>query len=202
MKKNYVRRYLLDIQIAKWIFACLTLLIVGYIIYAFFLNKAEHKFNFHSQSSAAKSAIDNNAPEKALLLQAVFHGQDKEGQAFHIKAKRAAQISQYEVKLTDIQADFLWKTNIPIYISSTSGTLKQREKTVELTEQIDIKSADGYTIKADDMLINYATGQVKIAEGVNIDSPVGKITAQELLADKSTETILFKHKVHATLYPN
>lgn len=202
MKNNYVRRYLLDIKLAKWGFICLAALIICYTICVFFLNKAEHKFNFHSHPSSEGNNIDNPPQEKALLVQAVFHGQDKDGQPFHIKAKRAAQTSPNDIKLQDIQAEFVWKRDILIHINSVLGLLKQREKIIELNRQITVQSANGYNIATDDLLVNYATNQAKITTGVNIESPFGRIYAQELLADKNLEHIVFTGNVHVTLYPN
>lgn len=162
------------------------------------------------------SGTFNSRPEIAITFQEVgainddlrmvsprITGVDRKGRPYVLTAETATQTvdNPNRILLETINADLLlddagdW-----LSITSRYGTLETEGETLDLREQIDVYSAQGYEFHAQTAQMDLKTGGLVSHDPVHGQGPVGTIKANGVIATENGEKITFTGGVRVVVY--
>ena len=124
------------------------------------------------------------AKERMKVTRAEYRGQDGKGQPFALLAGSAVQKSSAEpiVRMTDLSGA-IKLVDGPATIVARDGAYNMDTEKVDFPGAVQVKSADGYRIDANNVAIDLKTRSLVGQGGVNGTLNIGHFSANELTAD-------------------
>lgn len=131
-------------------------------------------------------------------------GLNKDGRPYELNADTATQNTTQPnlVRLENIDADL--KTddaNGWLTLNAARGLLDTDRQTLKLDDKVDIFTTQGYEFHARKADVNFDKGTVESDDEVWGQGPLGTLRADSMYADNTSETVNFRGRVKATIYP-
>jgi lipopolysaccharide export system protein LptC len=138
--------------------------------------------------------------EAMKIENAQFLGVDSKNNHFSLDIKSAIQNSKdsENIELTDIVADISFNQNKWINLSSKNAFFDKENSSLELTQDVIILHADGYTFSAEQIIVDITQKTLFSDTPVNCSSPIGKISAQGM--NYANQVTRFKGPLHINLF--
>lgn len=116
----------------------------------------------------------NVAKERMKVSEATYQGEDNKGRAFSLRAGSAVQKSAMEplIRLKDLQAQIALDEG-PASVIAANGLYDLAAQTVRVTGPMTLKSADGYSVVANDVALGLKDQIVRGTGQLNVSSPKG-----------------------------
>lgn len=89
-----------------------------------------------------------------------------------------------------------------ISLAATGGLLDSESQTLELTQQIDIATAQGYAFTGSHAVIDFDAGTVTSDSEVTGEGPLGTLRADRMTADHTGRVMRFEGKVKLLIHPD
>jgi len=103
----------------------------------------------------AFTSIEKKGPSSPTqMINARFHGLDKEDQPFNITAKTATQIDDNTVGLDHLTGDISLKSGAWLSVSGDTGVFKMKEKGLDLKGSIEMFDDEGYEFRTERLHVN------------------------------------------------
>lgn len=146
-----------------------------------------------------KDDVDQ-AEERMRLTEALYRGEDNNGQPFSVKAGSAVQRTSKVpvVEMQDLAAD-IQLSDGPTTIKAADGTYNIDKEVVAIPGQLDFQSAGGYALKVANVALDLNTQSLSSAGEVSGTMPLGDFWGKMLEADLDRQTVNVKGGVHGTL---
>ena len=151
--------------------------VAAVLVFSPFTQRAEISFLL------SKDKVDM-ASERMKVTRAEYRGQDAKGQPFALLAGSAVQKSSAEpiVRMTDLSGA-IKLVDGPATIVARDGAYNMDTEKVDFPGAVQVKSADGYRIDANNVAIDLKTRSLVGQGGVNGTLNIGHFSANELTAD-------------------
>lgn len=116
----------------------------------------------------------NVAKERMKVSEATYRGEDNKGRAFSLRAGSAVQKSAMEplIRLKDLQAQ-IGLDEGPASVIAANGLYDLAAQTISVTGPMTLKSADGYSVVANDVALGLKDQIVRGTGQLNVSSPKG-----------------------------
>jgi len=124
------------------------------------------------------------AKERMKVTRAEYRGQDAKGQPFALLAGSAVQKSSAEpvVRMTDLSGA-IKLTDGPATIVAKDSAYNMETEKVAVPGLVQVKSANGYSIDANNVAVDLKTRSLAGQGGVNGSLNIGHFSANQLFAD-------------------
>ncbi len=116
----------------------------------------------------------NVAPERMKVSEATYRGEDNKGRAFSLRAGSAVQKSSMEplIRLKDMSAQ-IGLDEGPASVTAQNGLYDLTAQTVSVNGPMTLKSADGYSVVANDVSLGLKDQIVRSTGQLNVSSAKG-----------------------------
>jgi lipopolysaccharide export system protein LptC len=147
-----------------------------------------------TQNREISFVLDKNkvdvAGERLKVIEALYRGEDSNGQPFSLRAGSAVQKSSREpvVQLRDVEARMRIDGNASI-VSAREGVYNMDREQMSVVGPIQFQSADGYRLTTHDVAIDLKTRRLVSKSRVDGRMPVGTFGADHLHADLKARTV-------------
>jgi len=140
--------------------------------------------------------------ERLRVENAMYRGRDDQDRPFSITANDAVQRSSAEglVRMTDLMAQLLLRDG-PARVSAPGGVYDIDEKLVAVDGTIRVRTADGYAMRASDVVIDLDERTMRGTGGVEGAIPAGTFSANRMRADLDARTIKLDGDASLTMIP-
>jgi lipopolysaccharide export system protein LptC len=129
-------------------------------------------------------------------------GTDDQGQPFVVTADSAIQAGQggERAELKKVDADVTLKDGTWINVTSDSGFVDSQAHTLILTGNIGIYSDNGYQAHTPVLSLDLKTGVVQGSSHVEVQGPLGTLSADAFELHRDKKQLFFKGNVHSVFY--
>lgn len=143
----------------------------------------------------------NNDIGENELLNPHFETIDSNQNPVNVTAARAVQNQDNPklVKLDQPKADLQMADGSKVQIMAAQGTYEQETEKLFLQDNVSIKHASGYELKAEELRVDMQTREAFSDKAVQIDGPAAKINAIGLKGNVDEGTLLFKGPIKLIL---
>lgn len=130
------------------------------------------------------------ASERLKVAQALYRGQDTQGQPFSLRAGSAIQQSSRErvVQLRDLEARMKLKDDSAV-ITAGRGHYDMTDETVGIDGPVVFQTSSGYRFTTRDVDIDLTKRQLESRTAVDGRMPIGTFSADRLTADLNARTV-------------
>ncbi|MFT3964621.1 MAG: LPS export ABC transporter periplasmic protein LptC [Sphingobium sp.] len=130
------------------------------------------------------------AGERLKVTEALYRGEDEEGQPFSLRAGSAVQKSSREpiVQLRDMEARLQIDGKASI-VAAQKGTYDLDKESVGVIGPLQFQAEDGYRFTTRDVAIDLKTRRLASQQRVDGRMPIGTFGANRLQADLSQRTV-------------
>lgn len=131
-------------------------------------------------------------------------GLNNEGRPYELIADTATQDTAQPnlVRLENITADMkIDEADGWLTLNAARGLLDTDRQTLNLDDKVDLFTTQGYEFHASTANVNFDKGTVESDDKVWGQGPMGTLRADSMSADNTSETINFRGRVKATIYP-
>ncbi|MDB5682602.1 MAG: export transporter periplasmic protein LptC [Sphingomonas bacterium] len=131
------------------------------------------------------------AHERMRVTEALYRGQDSNGQPFALRAASAVQASSRDpvVKMSALSARIVL-TDGPATIEAPSGRYDMNSERVMIDGKVAFRSADGYSLDTRDVTVDLKTRKVESGGAVDGTMPLGTFSGSRLSADLNARTVV------------
>ncbi len=134
------------------------------------------------------------------MIQPNLKGVDADGRIYAIKAERAIQQNETQVKLLNLNSNFEINDKQMIYVEANEGLYDNARRTITLMDKVIVKMPDNIEARAPLINIDINSSQSSGNEGIEATSPKAKISADDFRFDHRKKIYHFKNNVHAILH--
>ena len=129
-------------------------------------------------------------------------GADDSGQPFVVTAQSAVQDKAHSKRalLNKVEADITLKDGTWINVVSDKGAVDSEKHTLDLAGNIGIYSDNGYEAHSPTAQVDLKTGIVHGSQQVNVQGPLGTLTADGFEIHRETKKLFFKGNVKSVFY--
>jgi lipopolysaccharide export system protein LptC len=129
-------------------------------------------------------------------------GADDSGQPFVVTALSAVQESANSKRalLNKVDADITLNDGTWINVVSDKGVVDTEKRTLHLAGNISIYSDNGYEAHSPTAQVDLKTGIVQGTEPVQVQGPMGSLTADGFEIHRNTKKLFFKGNVKSVFY--
>ena len=140
--------------------------------------------------------------ERLRVDNALYRGQDNDGQPFSLTAGEAVQRSSAEgiVRLNDVVARLLLPAG-PARLVAMGGAYDLRENRVRVPGDVRFAAADGYNMVTRNVLIDLAAKALRGEGGVSGAVPAGTFSADRMEVDLAARTVLLEGNAKMRMVP-
>lgn len=140
--------------------------------------------------------------ERLRVDNALYRGQDDEGQPFSLTAGEAVQKSSAEgvVRMNDLVARILLPAG-PAKLSAIGGAYNIDEEVVTVPGEVNLLAADGYRMMTRGVSIDLEAKQMRGEKGVEGAIPAGTFSANRLEVDLAERTIVLDGNAKLRMVP-
>lgn len=150
-------------------------------------------------TSIAKQA----STSQTQMLNARFHGLDKDNQPYNLNAKTATQLDDDTLDLNHPIGDITLKNSAWLSVAGNNGLFKIKEKLLDLKGAIEMFNNEGYEFRTEHMHVNIGDKTAVTHDEVNGQGPLGKLKALGgANINGVTQVITFEGPVFVTVYPS
>lgn len=137
----------------------------------------------------AKDSVEV-AKERMRVTEALYRGEDAEGQPFALRAGSAVQLSSRDpvVRLSDLSARILLEEG-PAVLRANRGRYDMSSEKVAVVGPLLFESADGYRLATRDVTVDLKSRQVASGDRVEGRMPLGTFSADRMRADLEARTV-------------
>lgn len=130
------------------------------------------------------------ASERLKVIEALYRGEDSNGQPFSLRAGSAVQRSSREpvVQLRDLEARLQVDGNASV-VTAREGLYNMDREQMSVIGPIQFQSADGYRLTTRDVDIDLKSRRLESKSRVDGRMPVGTFGADHLNADLKARTV-------------
>lgn len=130
------------------------------------------------------------ASERLKVVEALYRGEDSNGQPFSLRAGSAVQKSSREpiVQLRDLEARLKIDGNASV-VAARQGLYNMDREQMSIIGPIQFQSSDGYRLTTRDVEIDLKTRRLHSQKRVDGRMPVGAFRADHLNADLKARTV-------------
>jgi lipopolysaccharide export system protein LptC len=116
----------------------------------------------------------NVAPERMRVNKALYRGADNKGRAFTLEAGSAVQKSSLDptIRLRNLNAQIQLDEG-PASVTAENGLYDLQDQSVRVTGPLSVKSADGYSVVANDVALGLKDQIVRGTGQINVSSAKG-----------------------------
>ncbi|MGQ0741680.1 MAG: LPS export ABC transporter periplasmic protein LptC [Alphaproteobacteria bacterium] len=130
-------------------------------------------------------------------------GTDQSGQPFTVTAESARQASDSNrAMLKKVEADITLKDGTWINLVSDAGVVDPDARTLDLAGNISLFSDSGYEAHTPTASVNLKTGIVRGDRQVQVQGPLGTLTADRFEFHRAKKTLYFRGNVKSVFYEN
>lgn len=192
---NDAQRYSRFVQIMKRALP-IAAAIIAAILLAFALQPGEASRFAMTFSKTGKLENDLGMSHPRLS------GADDSGQPFVVTAESAVQesASSKRALLNKVEADITLRDGTWINVVSDKGVVDPEKRTLNLAGNISIYSDNGYEAHAPSAQVDLKTGIVQGTQPVEVQGPLGTLTADGFEIHRNTKKLLFKGNVKSVFY--
>lgn len=143
------------------------------------------------------------ASERLKVVEALYRGEDSNGQPFSLRAGSAVQKSSREpvVQLRDLEARLQIDGNASV-VAAREGLYNMDREQMSVIGPIQFQSADGYRLTTRDVEINLKSRRLESKSRVDGRMPVGTFGADHLNADLKARTVTLNGKARLHIDQN
>lgn len=129
-------------------------------------------------------------------------GSDDSGQPFVVTAQSAIQDASdtKRAQLKKVEADITLKDGTWINMVSDAGVVDTEKRMLDLSGNISIFSDNGYEAHSPTASVDLKTGIIHGRQQVNVQGPLGTLTADGFEIHRSTKKLFFKGNVKSVFY--
>lgn len=140
--------------------------------------------------------------ERMKVDNALYRGQDARGRPFSITAGEAVQRSSAEgiVRMEDLVAGLLMEDG-PARVSAPSGQYNIAAETMAFGGLMQVKTANGYWMKASGVLLSLKDQTVVGSKGVQGEVAAGTFRANRMEANLPERTVTLTGNAHLRMVP-
>lgn len=151
------------------------------------------------------SLMDLNRSEAGELgmSKGRFIGTDTRNQPYVITAEGARPdgINSMNVTLNTLQADLSMQDGTWLSITAPAGHFDRTAEQLKLTGPVDIFSSNGFELHTPEALVDMKTGTARGDATVEATGPMGHLTAQGFVFERSGQRFVFTGKVRLVVRP-
>ncbi|MEX0838206.1 MAG: LPS export ABC transporter periplasmic protein LptC [Parvibaculum sp.] len=148
-------------------------------------------------------------PDDLRMVSPRVAGVTRDGRPYVVSADNATQDANRPnfVALENINAEMKLDAQPGedaewIKLTATGGLLDSESQTLELTETIDITTAQGYVFQGDHAVVDFEAGTVTSDSEVTGEGPLGTLRADGMTADHTGRVLRFEGKVKLLIHPD
>lgn len=153
----------------------------------------------HLAKTLMVSPLERIIRKTNLIINPRIASTDENGKPYSIKAKSAEQIDEMSAALNNPSGKFVLEDGTKVEVSATNGDLKKREEALNLSGSVDLKSENGYALKAPSAVVDLKAKTTETFEPVYGKGPQGEIEADKGVKISSDGSIHFKGKTKLTI---
>ena len=192
-----VSRYTKFVHSTKLTLAVLAAILTGLVLfYPLFHHDSGVRVQF--------SSIEKKSPSSPTqMINARYHGLDKDNQPFNVTAKTATQIDDNTVGLDQVTSDISLKSGTWLSVSANTGLFKMKEKGLDLKGSIEMFDDEGYEFRTERLHVDVGKKTAVTDIEVKGQGPLGTLKAYGgAHADGIAKVITFEGPVFATVFPS
>lgn len=192
-----IARYTRFVRSTKLTLAMLAMLLTGAVLfYSFIRSDSGVRIAF---TSIEKKSVSS----PTQMINARFHGLDKNNQPFNVTAKTATQIDDNTVGLDQVTGDVTLKNSTWLSVSADKGYFKMKENQLDLQGAIEMFDDEGYEFRTERMHIDVGTKTAVTDTEVRGQGLLGILKAQGgARVEGNSKVITFKGPVFVTVFPS
>lgn len=140
--------------------------------------------------------------ERLSVANAMYRGQDNDGQPFSLMAGDAVQKSSAEgiVRMKELVARILLPEG-PARLGTETANYGLRDQIISTDGAIRLTSADGYNMLARGVMVDLAAKEMRGNGGVSGEIPAGTFSADRIAADLAARTITLDGNAKMRMVP-
>ena len=140
--------------------------------------------------------------ERLRVDNALYRGQDDEGQPFSLTAGEAVQRSSAEgiVRMNDLVGRIILPEG-PARISAPAGQYAIDDARVDVSGQVEFVAADGYRMTARGVTVDLQAQRMVGTGGVEGSVPAGRFSANRMEADLAARTVALDGNARMRMVP-
>lgn len=140
--------------------------------------------------------------DRFRTVSAMYRGQDDQGRNFSVTAGSAVQQSATVpvVAMKDLTARILMKEG-PAVLSAGAGDYNFEKQIVDVVGPVNLQTADGYRMVADNVQIDLAHRELISKGPVEGRIPAGTFSADRIIADLAARTVMLEGHARMTMEP-
>jgi len=190
-----VVRYTRFVRSTKVILGLLALFLVGLVLF-YPLFKADD-----AGIRIAFTSIEKGASTPTKMINAQFHGLDKDRQPYNVGARTATQKDENIIDLDKVTGDITLKNGVWLSVSADAGVFFVKEHLLDLKGAIDMFNDEGYEFRAETMHVDIGRKTALTHDHVEGQGMLGKLKAHGAFIDGNKKTIDFEGPVFVTVFP-
>ncbi|MET0371109.1 MAG: LPS export ABC transporter periplasmic protein LptC [Sphingobium sp.] len=143
------------------------------------------------------------AKERMRVTEALYRGEDSNGQPFSLRAGSAIQRSSRQpvVNLTDLSARILLRDG-PAVLTARQGRYDMDSERVAVEGPVQFEAEGGYRLTTRDVGIDLKSRRLQSAGRVDGRIPIGTFSADHLEADMSARTVTLNGRASLRIEQN
>jgi lipopolysaccharide export system protein LptC len=189
-----VARYTRFVRSTKVGLGIIALLLIGLILfYPLFRQK-----NTSVRIPLTSSSQPN--PSSTSMINARFHGLDKDNQPYNLTAKTVSEISTDVIGLAEPAGEIFLKSSQQLSIKSRNGVFNRKDHLLTLKGNIEMFNKQGYIIRMETLFVDLANKTAVTSSEVHGQGELGTLKSYGgAMVDGNNEQIIFEGPVFVTL---
>jgi lipopolysaccharide export system protein LptC len=141
-------------------------------------------------------------PNRLVLNNAVYRGQDTKGRPFSLSAGAAVQhsVGQPVVQMHDLVGRILLDEG-PAQLTAELGSYNYNTQLVDVASEVKLVTADGYHMSTRGVAIDLAKKTMAGSGGVAGETPAGTFSADSIQADLDTRVVALQGHARLRMTP-
>jgi lipopolysaccharide export system protein LptC len=149
----------------------------------------------------AFTSVEKGPAAPTQMINAQFHGLDKENQPFNVTAKTATQQNENTLLLDKVAGDISLKTGVWLSVTANSGIFTVKDRLLDLKGAIDMFNDEGYEFRTEVLHVNVGQKTAVTHAHVEGQGALGTLKAEGADFDGKTGVIIFHGPVFVTVHP-
>lgn len=189
-----VARYTRFVRSTKVILSVLVAFLTGVVLF-YPLTKNEN-----AGIRIAFTSIEKGAASPTKMINARFHGMDKDDQPFNMTAVTATQKDANTLLLDKLNADISLKSGVWLSVAANTGVFTMKEKHLDLNGAVEMFDDQGYEFRTETMAVEVGSKKAVTHSPVEGQGPLGTLHSHGAIINGITQVIEFEGPVQVTLY--
>lgn len=198
-QKRRMRHHSRLVVLLKVVLPSIAALMVGLVILWPQL-KAQHEETF---SLIASQSEKLDFPEQQAMVNPRFFTVDEKGEPFNLTAQTAVEIpgDGRRVQLNNINADVLLEGEKWYALDAQTGIYSQADDTMELLDQVNVYTENGYEAETTQALINMKNRDIIGNRKTRVRTPAGYADAEGFSILENGTVLKLNGRTRAVFYP-